>query len=104
PGTDHGPEGPNTADAPAPRRLGTPTPATDRGPAPGCRMSNPVRGRGARKAAFCCASPTVPLAEPIPETDPSTIRSTASEVVVATAYRHRVTLEALRDGFCARTN
>jgi hypothetical protein len=65
-------------------------------PAPGCRVSNPVRGLGARKAAFCCASPTVPLAEPIPETDPSAIRSTASEVVVATAYRHRVTLEALR--------
>jgi len=40
--------------------------------------------------------PTVPLAEPIPEADPSAIRSTASTVVVAPAYRHRVTLEALR--------
>ncbi len=56
-------------------------------------MSNPVRGLGARKAAFCCASPTVSLAEPIPETDPSAIRSTASELVVATADRHRVPLE-----------
>src|SRR5207245_2734056 len=86
---------PNAADAPAPRRLGAPTPATDRSPAPGCRVSNPVRGLGARKTAFCCASPTVPLAEPLPQTDPSAIRSTASEVVVTTAYRHRVTLEAL---------
>src|SRR5207245_1279264 len=89
---------PNAADAPAPRRLGAPTPATDRSPAPGCRVSNPVRGLGARKTAFCCASPSVPLAEPLPQTDPSAIRSTASEVVVTTAYRHRVTLEALRPG------
>src|SRR5207249_2421624 len=51
---------------------------------------------GSGKAALCCASPTVPLAEPIPSTDPSAIRSPASEVVVATAYRHRVTLEVLR--------
>src|SRR5712664_3973788 len=46
-------------------------------------------------AALCGASPTVPLAEPIPETDSSSIQSPASEMVDVTAYRHRVTLEAL---------
>jgi hypothetical protein len=59
-------------------------------------MSNPTRGLGARAAAFCCASPAFPLAEPFPETDASAIRATASAVVHTTAYRHRVTFAVLQ--------
>ncbi len=67
----------------------------NRGPGTRCRVSNPPCGSGARKAALCCASPTVSLAEPIPATDSSAMQSTASDLVDITAYRHRVTLEAL---------
>jgi hypothetical protein len=57
-------------------------------------VSNSACGAGAGKVAVCCASPTVPLAESVPETDSSTIRSPASEVAGATAYRYRAILAA----------
>src|SRR4029434_11304743 len=65
------------------------------GPVTRCRVPNPTGGTGARKAALCYASSAFPLAEPIPETNPSAIRSTASEVASAPGYRHRVTFAVL---------
>src|SRR5262249_32777627 len=61
-----------------------------------CLASNPHRGLGAGKATLCCASPAIPHAATVPSTNPNSIGSTASEVVGATAYRHRVTFAALR--------
>ena len=82
-----GQTGANAADAATPGRLGTPAPAPDRGQVTGGLASNPPRGLGAGAAAFCCASPAVPLAESFPETDPSAIRSTASAVVSTTSLQ-----------------
>jgi len=47
------------------------------------------------KAALCGASPAFPLVEPIPETNPGSMRFTMSEVGSATAYRYRVTFAVL---------
>src|SRR5262249_30096485 len=88
---------PDTAHAATPRRVGTPPAPLHRGPVTRDRGANPPCGSGARKAALCGASPTVPLAEPIPSSDSSAIQSPASDMVDITAYRHRVTLEALRE-------
>jgi hypothetical protein len=49
-----------------------------------------------RAATFGGASPALPLAESLLETDPSTIQSTASAVVSTPGYRHRVTFAVLR--------
>src|SRR5262249_21641830 len=89
------------AHAATPRCLGTPAAAPNRGAAPRGRVPHSTGGLGSRTATLCCASPTVPLAEPIPETGPSAIRSPASEVVGATAYRYRVTFALLRLRACS---
>src|SRR5215470_2196059 len=60
-----------------------------------CLTAHPSRGLGTGAAALCGASPAVPLAAPVSSTNPSAIRSTASEVVNPTAYRHRVTFALL---------
>src|SRR5207244_5859145 len=87
--------GSNAADAATPGRLGAPAPPPDRGQVTRGLTSNPVGGLDAGAAAFCCASPAFPLAEPFPETDPSAIRSTASAVVSTPGDRHRVTFAVL---------
>jgi hypothetical protein len=96
PASDHRPTGANTANAATSGRLGAPAPAPNRGQVTGDLPSNPTRGLGAGAAALCCASPAFPLAEPFPETDPSSVRSPASAVVSTTTYRHRVTFAVLR--------
>src|SRR5215469_4081358 len=68
---------------------------SDRGPVTGGLQSNPVGGLDAGAATFCCASPAFPLAEPLLETDSSTIQSTVSAVVSTPGYRHRVTFAVL---------
>ena len=105
PVADHRPAGSNVTDAATPRRLGTLAPPPDRGWFMACLTSHPSRGLGTGAAALCGASPAVPLAEPVSSTNPSAIRSTASEVVNPTAYRHRVTFALLRFDpryFCAK--
>jgi hypothetical protein len=79
-----------------PGRLGTPAPPSDRGQVTGGLTANPTRGLGAGAAAFCKASPALPLTESFSETDASAIRATASAVVYTTAYRHRVTFAVLQ--------
>src|SRR5262249_6170483 len=69
-----------------------------------CLASNPHRGLGAGKATLCCASPAIPHAATVPSTNPNSMGSTASEVVGATAYRHRVTFAALRIEACKRSS
>src|SRR5262245_56141167 len=88
PAADHGPKGPHAAHAATPRRLGTPAAVPNRGAGPRCGVPHSPGGLGSSTATLCCASRTVPPAEPIPETNPNAIRSTASEVVGAPGYRY----------------
>ena len=68
----------------------------NRGAGTRCGVPHSPGGLGSRTATLCCASRTVPHAEPSPETNPSAIRSPASEVVGAPGYRYRVTFALLR--------